>query len=223
MGLGFPIVAIPAIAYGYGLDTAVVVSVLPTIAIDVVNLATTRAERHDSSGLKVFAAVGIVGAVFGSLVRTDIDERILTLVLAVTLTLYLLSELMPQVDLRDAAQKPAVGGAAGGLSGLLQATIGVSGPIVGIYFLNRTDTRRQFIFHITAVFVIMGSTRLLMLIVEGAFGAARTAAAFALAGGALVLRTVGFRLGERLPQALFRRIVLSLMTLSLVPLLIRTF
>jgi hypothetical protein len=45
VGLGFPIVVIPALALGYGLETAVVVSALPAFAIDLANLIDTRAER----------------------------------------------------------------------------------------------------------------------------------------------------------------------------------
>ncbi len=223
VGMGFPVVAVPAIAAAYGLETAVVVTAIPTLAIDAVNLHRTRAERTDSSGLILFGSVAAIGSIFGTLVRGRIDERVLVLVLGVTVLLYLVSEVLPKLDLRKLAHQPVTGGIAGLVAGLLQATVGISGPIVGMYFLSRTDTRHGFIFHITTVFAVMGIVRSATLAGLGAFTTGRIWTGFGLAVLALALRTIGFRVGEGLDRGHFRKMVLAVMTVSLVPLLIQTF
>lgn len=223
VGMGFPVVAVPALAAAYGLETAVVVAAIPTLAIDLVNLHRTRAERMDASGLILFGSIAAVGSIVGTLIRGEVDERVLVGVLAATVLLYLVTEVLPKLDLTALAHRPEVGAIAGLTAGLLQATVAISGPIVGMFFLSRTDSRHAFIFHVTTVFTIMGIVRSVTLAGIGAFSPGRLWAGLGLAVIAVTLRTYGFRLGERLDRNQFRKLVLAVMTLSLVPLLIQTF
>lgn len=222
VGLGFPLIAVPAMSLGYGLETAVVVSAIPTLAIDFANLRKTRAERHRSAGIITFGIAAAITVLLGTLIRGALDERILIIVLASAIALYLISEFLPKMDLRALAQRPVTGAVAGAAAGLLQATVGVSGPIVGMYYLNRTDSRSSFIFHITVVFAAMGLVRSITLATLGAFTVQRLIISVALAAFAVVLRTIGFSLGERIDRDHFRKMVMVVLALSLIPLIAKT-
>lgn len=219
VGMGFPVIAVPAMALGYGLETAVVVSAIPTLAIDFANLRKTRAERHTSTGIITFGVAAATLVLLGTLVRGALDERLLIIILACAIALYLISEFLPTMDLRALARKPGTGAVAGAAAGLLQATVGVSGPIVGMYYLNRTDTRSSFIFHITVVFAVMGLVRSATLVSLGEFTTPRLIISVVIALFAVALRTIGFSLGERIDREHFRKVVMAILALSLVPLL----
>ena len=222
VGLGFPIVMIPALALGFGLETAVIVSAFPALVIDVANLAETRDERHRARGLVAFGAIAACGAVVGSLVRSGIDERILSGVLVVAIGAFIVSELFPSTPSPSRTR----GGAsivAPVLGGLLQSTVGIASPIMGTYFLNRTETRRAFIFHLTSMFVLIGTVRLVVIVATGDLSYNRTVASLSLAVVGLVGRAVGSRLGGRLDKHRFRRVVVGVLAASLIPLLARSF
>lgn len=219
VGLGFPVIAVPAMALGYGLETAVVISAIPTLAIDFANLSKTRSERHTSAGIITFGIAAAILVLIGTLIRNSLNERVLIIVLASAIALYLISEFLPKMDLRALARKPATGAIAGAAAGLLQATVGVSGPIVGMYYLNRTDTRSAFIFHITVVFAVMGLVRTITLASLGAFTVQRVLISLGLAVFTVILRTIGFSVGERIDRDHFRKMVMAILALSLIPLL----
>lgn len=223
VGLGFPVVAVPALTLGYGLETAVVVASIPTFAIDLANLHRTRHERPEKRDLVVFGMLAMAGTLIGALVRGSLNERVLVAVLAATLAIYLALEILPRIDLRRLVRAPGVGPIAGSTAGFLQSAVGVSGPVVGMYWLNRTETRTSFIFHITTAFCLMGPVRIVGLAAVGLFTAERLVIGIGLAVVGVALRTVGYNAGERLDRDRFRKAVLLLMAASLVPLLLRTF
>jgi uncharacterized membrane protein YfcA len=222
VGLGFPIVVIPALALGYGLETAVVVSALPAFAIDLANLIDTRAERHASRGLVRFGAVSAVAAVVGSLAVSRLNETVLALILAGAIGAFIAIELVPQLQTRGMRGRSG-DVVAPVLGGLLQSTVGISSPVTATYFLNRTTTRASFIFHLTTIFVLVGAVRLVVLAGAGTLGWERLGAGLGLTAAGLAGRSLGARLGRRLDATRFRRAVVWVVAGSLVPLLAQVF
>lgn len=223
VGMGFPLMAIPAIALGYGLETAVIVAIFPTMAINILNLRGTFHERHEASGMLLFGTAAAGAAIAGTLLRGSVNERILVGVLTAVIVIYLVTEILPTIDLRSLAHKRSAATTAGAASGALESTVGVSGPLLGVFFLNRTETRHEFIFHVTVVFMAMGIVRVITFASIGAFTVDRLLAGCLIAAFATIFRTVGFAAGDRINREQFRKIVMAIVALSLVPLLIQTF
>jgi len=215
VGLGFPVIAVPLMTLAYGLDTTVVVTTLPTLAIDVVNLWSNREHRAGTAAVS-FTLWAMVGAAAGVIVRDDVSETTLLIVLTVVLALYLVTQVFGRIDLRGAARHPATEVSAGGLAGLFQATIGVSGPIVGIFFINRTTTREAFIFSAAVAFTVSGAVRAGGLTMAGAFTASRFAAGLAITAVALALRALGAHYGSSMEVGLFRRAFTTILAISLI-------
>ena len=214
VGLGFPVIAVPLMTLAYGLDTTVVVTTLPTLAIDVVNLWSNREHRAGTAAVS-FTLWAMVGAAAGVVVRDDVSETTLLIVLTVVLALYLVTQVFGRIDLRAAARRPSIEVSAGGLAGLFQATIGVSGPIVGVFFINRTTTREAFIFSAAVAFTVSGAVRAGGLTMAGAFTASRFAASVAIAAVALALRALGAHYGSSMEVRLFRRAFTAILAISL--------
>jgi len=215
IGLGFPVIAVPLMTLAYGLDTTVVVTTLPTLAIDVVNLWSNREHRAGTAAVS-FTLWAMAGAAAGVVVRDDVSEKTLLNVLSIVLALYLVTQIFGRVDLRGAARHPMTEVSAGGLAGLFQATIGVSGPIVGIFFINRTTTRGAFIFSAAVTFTVSGAVRAGGLTMAGAFTASRLAAGVAIAAVALALRALGAHYGSKMQVVLFRRAFTGVLAISLI-------
>jgi uncharacterized membrane protein YfcA len=222
IGVGFPVIAVPLMAVGYGLDAAVVILTLPTLAIDVVNLWSSREHRLGTSALS-FTFWAIVGAAIGIFVREELDERVLMIVLATVLTLYLVTQVFKKIDLRGAARHPVTQVSAGSLAGLFQSTIGVSGPIVGIFYINRTTTREAFIFSAAVTFTVSGAVRATGLTLTGAFTSPRLMAGTIIMVVALGLRALGAYFGSRMDVRGFRRAFTGILAVSLFFLVLKIF
>ncbi|MPZ68182.1 MAG: TSUP family transporter [Actinobacteria bacterium] len=222
VGLGFPIVVIPAMALGFGLEIAVVVSALPALAIDLANLLETWNERHDARGLVPFGAIAAASGAVGALTRSGIDEKILIVVLVIAVGGFVVNEFLPKaMPSRRGGKATSV--VAPVLGGLLQSTVGISSPVTGTYFLNRTNTRDAFIFHLTSTFVVVGIVRLFLLVAIGSFTYDRWLASIGLIVLGLAGRAIGSRVGRRLDRTHFRRIVVGVLATSLIPLTLQAF
>lgn len=214
VGLGFPIVAVPLMTLAYGLETAVVVMTLPTLAIDFVNLCSNRKHREGTAAT-TFTLWAIVGAAAGVLIRSHLDEKILTILLGIVIALYLATQTFLTIDLKRAAYHPVTQVSAGGLAGLLQSAIGVSGPVVAIFFINRAVSREAFIFSAAVVFTVSGSVRATGLALTGDFTSQRLVAGVLIAVVALAVRTFGAFLGARMEPQGFRRAFIGVLAISL--------
>jgi uncharacterized membrane protein YfcA len=219
VGLGFPVIAVPLMTLAYGLEATVVVTTLPTIAIDVVNLWANRSHRGETP-IVAFTMWAIIGAGVGVVVRDNVAETALIVLLIVVLSLYLVTQ-MSRVDLRRAARHPATSVTAGGLAGMFQATIGVSGPVVGIFFINRTSTREAFIYSAAVAFTLSGAVRGIGLTLTGAFTSERLVAGIAIAAVAVTIRGLGALYGSKMDVRAFRHGFTTILVLSLVSLVFK--
>lgn len=220
LGMGFPLVAIPLMTVAYGIETAVVVTTLPALIIDILNLWSNRYHRRETS-LMAFSAWGMVGAAFGVMVRRHLDPTFLTGALACMLGLYLGAHLLRRLDLRGAVQNPVVEATAGGISGISHSTIGVSGPIVGIFFLNRAPTRGAFIVSVALTFTLSGTIRAVGLALTGSFTRPRILAGLIITIVVLIPRALGAAYGASMRAERFQQALLGILIISLISLILK--
>ena len=87
-GIGFPMVTIPLISYVADVETAVAITAIPNLAVNVVLAYQERAHWRHTRDLPVLAVTGFIGAVFGTLVLVSVPEEPLIGLLAVVVVLY---------------------------------------------------------------------------------------------------------------------------------------
>lgn len=109
----------------------------------------------------------------------------------------------------------------GAVAGVMQGAVGISGPIVSSWIHSYRLPRDAFVLSVTLMFLLSGTTQLVVLAAEGEVTGTRLA--LTLAAVPLVLATVplGTWVRHRLPEGGFDRAVLGVLALSAVALVVR--
>jgi uncharacterized protein len=137
IGFGFPLIATPLVALLVDVKTAVLVTVVPNIAVNLLSIL-----RGGSWGKSVgrhwpVAACVACGAVLGSRLLISAPAAPLQLLLAAMLVVYLEQHRLRLLDWSFIARSPRASGIGFGLvGGVLSGAVNVSAPPLIIYFMT---------------------------------------------------------------------------------------
>ena len=169
----------------------------------------------------VLSATSAVGAVFGAFILVSAPERPLLIVLAATVLLFVVRSLW----FGEITVSPSVGRRAsplvGGVTGLMQGAVGVSGPIIGSWLYAYRLPRDAYVFSLAVLFLLAGAAQITTLASIGAYSGDRLIAAAVGLGPVLAVLPAGEYLRARLSGAQFDRAVLVLLAASGVTLVVR--
>ena len=211
-GLGGPLLAVPFIAGLTSVEYAVVVLSLANMVSNGWLLWEHRAGAPGTGFVMIpFLAVGTGATIAGTWILTEVDDRILSVVIAILIGVYIWRYLAdPHFGLdRATARRLALPmGLVGG--GLLGAT-GTAGPLIATYLHSVRMTRSSFIHMMSLTFSVFGLIQLLTLVVLGAFTPERTAQALWAIIPVAAMTFVGTRIGRLLDQRAFELVVLALL------------
>ena len=219
-GIGGPMFAIPVLASFAGVEFAVAVIAIPTL---VANAWLLWQNRTASSTVRRYLIpmliAGTVGILIGVWILVSVDDRVLSLILALTVIGYIVWYLAtPQFQLGErAAQRLSapVGFFAGGLHG----ATGISAPVVATYFHSLNLPRTAFIIAVTVPFAVLGAVQIVSLAAVGAYDAERLAAAAIAVIPVVVVLPLGTRVGERVSHRTFQVLVLAVLAAAALRLL----
>jgi uncharacterized protein len=208
-GFGFALIATPVVAVLAGPHEAIVG--LTMVGLLLVAQLSLRGRGHvDRPTVLVMTVAAILGMPLGLLVLTQVEERVLTLLIAaavITFAVLLWRGLrLPRHRGTDAV--------AGFAAGILSTSTGTSGPPIVIALSTKDMEPTVFRATISAIFLVQGSAALVAFALAGQV--TLDALAVALAGlPGLVLGSIvgegGFR---RLDASTFRTVVLGLLFVS---------
>ena len=103
----------------------------------------------------------------------------------------------------------------------MQGSVGMSGPIVAMWFHGYRLGKDAYVFSITVLFLLAGVAQLVVLTVGGELDRERLGASGLALAAALLVIPIGTRLRGRLQGRTFEHLVLILLAGSAVSLLIR--
>jgi uncharacterized membrane protein YfcA len=219
-GMGGPLLAVPFIAAFTSVENAVVVLSLANMVSNGWLLWEHRSGAKGTGFVMIpFLAVGTVATIIGTWVLTEIDDRILSVVIALIIVAYIWRFLAnPQFRMeRETARRMAVPmGVVGG--GLLGAT-GTAGPMIATYLHSIRLERGSFIYMMSLTFSIFGIIQLVTLVVLGAFTPERTVLALWAIVPVTIMTAIGIRIGRSVNQRTFELLVLALLGFAAVRLL----
>lgn len=222
-GLGYPLFVIPLAALATGVTDAVVVVAVPNLIANAWLCWRSREARHDARDLARILVPGVAGAVVGTLLLVGLPEDPLLVALAVTVLAYVV------VALRDPAMTLAPdlthrwSPVAGGLTGVMQGAVGVSGPVIASWLHGYRLRTEAYVFSVTLVFGLTGAVQIVVLATQGEFTGARAAGSLAAAVPLAVFLPIGSSLRARLDGPAFAKAVLVVLAASAVSLPIRVF
>jgi uncharacterized membrane protein YfcA len=219
-GLGYPVIAVPLISLALGVEEAVVIVALPNLAANAWLWWESRDAQGETRDLGVLVGFGVVGAVIGTLALQRLPEEPLLLLLAFMVLVFVVRFLRhPDLKLDPVTARrgaPFVGTTIG----LMQGSVGVSGPVVATWIHGYRLAPRAYVHAVTFIFGITGLTQIVVLLAQGSFTEARLVGAAWAAVAVAAATPIGVRLRSRLAGPTFERFVLGFLAFSAVMLVV---
>ncbi len=220
-GLGFPLIAVPLVATIIGPPAAVVVIAVPTVASNLFMVAQGGGSVPQLRRLAWFIAGLLVGTAVGARALRGIDPTLLAVLLGVIAVGYAGTALLRRPLRLPPSPGSGLSVTTGAATGLLGGATTIYAPLVSAYVDNMKLARDEFVFWVTALFLIGTVTQVLVYLQAGIYRMEVFRFALFLCAPMLVGTWIGTRLRRRLPAEGFRTLVLVLILLSGVSLLIR--
>lgn len=159
-GLGFPMVATPLLALLTDVQTAILLTLAPTIAV---NLWSMLHGGNFGASLGRFWPLAfwvLIGSAVGTVLLVHLDPNPFRLLLAAVILLYLMTDHLKRIDWSWIRRHPRGSTAGAGLlGGLLGGTVNVAGPVLIIYFLEMRVSALMLIQALNLSFLLGKSTQ----------------------------------------------------------------
>ncbi len=221
IGIGFPLVATPFLAMITDVRTAILLLVLPTIAVNLVNILK-GAHWHRSIALYwPLAAYGMMGSFIGTRMLIVFPPELFRPLLAAMLILYLNAERIG-VGFAWIHRRPRLAQAAFGLAaGILGGTVNVMLPALIIYALEMRMAKTVSIQVFNFCFLFGKLTQGAVFVQAGFMTGDILRVSLLLAILGLVFIFLGMRVRDQIPAKIYRRWLRRLLVVMAAVLLIQ--
>jgi uncharacterized membrane protein YfcA len=219
-GIGGPMFAIPVLASFMGVEFAVAVIAIPTLVANVWLLWQNRAAAGSVRRYLIpMLIAGTFGILLGVWLLISVDDRWLSLALALVVIAYIIWYLTnPRFQLsEEMAQRLAAPG--GFIGGGMHGATGISAPVVATYTHSLNLPRTGFVFAVTVPFAVLGAVQIVSLAVVNAYDTERIVAGLVAIIPVVIVLPIGGRIGERLSQQAFQIVVLVVLGVAALRLL----
>lgn len=215
VGFAYGLVALPVLlVIGVPLPEVIVVNLVIGLVTRIGVVARLR-RRIDVGLTALLVAGSLPGMGFGLLVQDAVSSRVIQLVsgvLAIGAAIAFFS-LSPRQDPGPRGQAAVLG--AGGLGGLLGVTTSLNGVPPALFLLRHRVPAASMVADLGAYFVIGNALTLAALGLGGDLGIDRAwPLLLAWVPAGVVGQSLGLALGQRVPQAVFGRLVLAVVLVS---------
>jgi uncharacterized membrane protein YfcA len=137
IGFGFPMISTPLVALLIDVKTAVLVTVIPNIAINLVSIVRGGRWRESIGQHWPVAACVVAGTLIGTRVLISAPPEPLRLLLAAMILAYLQQDRLRRLDWSWITRAPRAAGIGFGLlGGILSGAVNVAAPPLIIYFMT---------------------------------------------------------------------------------------
>jgi hypothetical protein len=152
MGMGLPVVSVPVLAGFVGVEQAVLIMIIPSVVLNAYPAFTHRAGAGEVPELKRILLGALPGAIVGAAILQYASGRVLATSLGVWIFVYLALQFAhPNYRLTDRFRQrwsPVVGASAGAL----QASTGISAPIIAPYIDSLKLKPEAYVFAVCTCF-----------------------------------------------------------------------
>ena len=209
-GLGLPPVSISILAVFFGVEHAVVVTTIPVAFSNIQIVWMWRSRWRDVPSpvrALVAAAIGVGG---GTWILANIDERALTIVLAVWIAFYLATVVFGlRVRPEGRAAKilsPLLALAAG----IAQGATGMSGPFIATWAHAWGFVKESYVFATSLLFLSISCTHVIGISIAGLYDQDRIIQGLLAIVPVLIFVPVGMRLTRYISPKAFNWIIIGL-------------
>lgn len=208
LGLGFPMVATPIIAIFLDVKLAILITLLPTAAVNMASIYSNASLLSTIRKYKVLAVTSLLGAIGGAMVLTVSDASPFRLMLAALILLFLWIghyRLLPREWCRA---NPVLALVLVGLFGGFSAgTTNVMVAILLIYFLSMEVARAEMVSAMNLCFLLGKLAQISIFYFAGLLSVSLVASTIPLALCAFAAMLYGQRMGKQIPQERYRQLL----------------
>ncbi len=219
-GMGLPMFAVPALATMTSVENAVVLMIIPGIAANLWLVVTHRRYARLLKEHLPFLVCGFAGGFFGTWLLQVTGDRMLKILLATWLGVYLVQYFMKKEPLGMFGANPNAGYPLGFAAGTIQGATGISAQVVAPYFYARGLLQQPYAFAVAFAFLILGGSQLAGAASFDLFTMNRIQLSLLALIPTLVFTWVGTRMSHKLSADAFRRILLVTFVLMEVKLIV---
>jgi len=223
IGFGFPMVATPLLALTTDLQTAVILTLIPTALVNLVSIASEGNILCAVRKHLPLALYAMVGSAIGTQILILTNSELFKGVLALAIIGYLLIDKF-RVELSWVAEKPALSKPLFGISaGILGGLTNVMAPVLIIYSLEAKLEKNEIVQSANICFLLGKIIQLILFGSQDKF----TANVLALSSLSILLVLlalyVGFKIKRRLNRATYIKALRFFLLLLAISLLLQVF
>jgi uncharacterized membrane protein YfcA len=218
LGFGFPLVATPLIALVTGIKTAVILVVLPTLAVVIAAIVAGGPFLQTLKDWWRMPLWMLLGAYTGTMLFIAIDPAPLTLLLAAAIVIWLGLDWIGRAESRTVRRHRHESGMLFGfLGGLFEGSVNIAAPPLLIYFLSLGLTPVALVKALNLCFLTGKTTQLSTLAATGEVSAAVWLSTLPLCVIGIATSLAGTRIRNRVDAATYRRwLKLALAAMALI-------
>ncbi|MFH7325883.1 sulfite exporter TauE/SafE family protein [Desulfurivibrio sp. C05AmB] len=207
LGIGFPMVVTPLLSLVTDVQTAIMSSLLPNIALNLISIYRGGQWGESVGRYWPLALFLLSGSVVGTVILVNSNPNHFRLLLALAIFFYLYTALRPNPlswSFFRTHPRSSIAGT-GLLAGMLGGTVNVSGPILLIYLLELSLPPLAMVQIINLCFLAGKVAQLTTFSALGEFNRQFLLISLPLLALSVIFLLWGMRLRERLPVATYRR------------------
>ena len=210
LGLGFPMVATPILATMMDVRSAILVTLLPTMAVNIASIINSRESLASTRPFIPLVSFTLLGSIAGATVLAITDPAPFRILLASLILLYLWGSLRISRQWLEHHSLLAMAGF-GIAAGLAAGTTNVMVAVLIIYFLSLDTARATMVPTLNACFLVGKASQILVLAIAGLVGFGLILETTPLALAAIAALLLGQRLRLRIDVATYQSILRKLL------------
>lgn len=208
LGFGFPLISTPIIALVTDMQTAIVLTVLPNLAVNLVSIVRGGQWRASLGRYWPMALWVLLGTLVGTRLLLSARADVLKLLLAAMIALYLAQDRLRMLDWSVITRHPKGTGLLLGLAaGVLSGAVNVALPPLVIYFMAQGLEPLAMTQILNLCFLTGKSTQAISFAVAGHFDRSVLLLSLPLTLVSVGMLWAGMRLQRNIEPQAYRRLV----------------
>jgi uncharacterized membrane protein YfcA len=212
LGLGFPMVATPMLAAFFDVRTAILITLLPTVAVNLASIWNSRNSLDSVGRFSLLIGFVLPGSLVGAYILAIADPAPFRLALAGLVLLYLWTNISGRLPRRWLAANVMLAMALFGFTaGFAAGTTNVMVAILIVFFLSLEVPRSSMVPVLNACFLIGKVSQIAVLSLLGLVTFTLLYETLPLALAAVLALFFGQRVREKIALTVYRRILHGLL------------
>lgn len=221
IGFGFPMVATPLLALVTDIQSAIILTLIPTILVNLVSFISEGDVGRAFRRHLPLALLAMIGSAIGTLILIVSHSDLFKLLLAGAILVYLVADRV-KLNLGWVRVHPTLSRGLFGLTaGMLGGLTNVMAPVLIIYSLESRHAKGDIIQAANLCFLLGKLMQLVIFSVNGDYTVSQAESSLWMLGVVAVALYAGVQLNRRIRQKLFRRLLRGLLLLLALLLLVQ--